>query len=127
MRAEYRAWATDGPTLAEKNQFAMKPLGNKPVVVLRADSKLELERMYAAGVAKGNGTEEERRQYRELIEQWEEQDVATQKEMLKLSSVGKFTNLKGSLHCIQMTHPEAVAEEVMWLLEKNKGGSSQRD
>ena len=115
--AEFKSWKNDGPVLAAKKQFETKPLGDYPVSVLRADSRMEHERMYAAGVEKGNGTEEERAQYRELIRTWDERDIPTQKEMLKLSTFGRFRTVEGSLHCIQMTHPEAIVEEVRWMLD----------
>ena len=116
--AEFRAWKDDGPILAAKKQFETQPLGNCPVCVLRADSAVEHQREYDAGVAIGNGTEEERAACRDLIAHWDDQDIPTQQEMLKLSSVGRFSTVPNSLHCIHMSHPEAVAEGIQWVLDR---------
>ncbi|KAN0114564.1 alpha/beta-hydrolase [Hyaloscypha variabilis] len=123
-KAEFRGWQTDDATLAAKKQFKTQPLGNHPVSVLRADSKIEHQRSYDAGVARGNGTEEERASYRDLIAHWEEQDIPVQQEMLKLSTVGRFRTVPGSGHCIQMINPEAVVEEVKWVLDQHQGNES---
>ena len=120
-KAEFRGWQTDDVVLAAKKQFETRPLGNHPVSVLRADSKMEWEREYAAGVTQGNGTEEERASYRNCIAHWEEQDIPTQKEMLKLSTFGRFKTVEKSGHCIQMLNPEAVVEEIKWVLEHVSG------
>jgi len=80
---------------------------------------MELQRMYDAGVAKGNGTEEERAAYRQLIAGWDEQDIPMHKEILKLSSNGRFSTVEGSLHCIHMVNPEAVADEIRVIFDQN--------
>jgi hypothetical protein len=57
-KAEFRGWQKDVAVLAAKKQFEKRPLEDYPVSVLRADSRMEWQRMYDAGVARGNGTEE---------------------------------------------------------------------
>jgi hypothetical protein len=124
--AELRVWKNDGVVLAAKKQFEKKPLGNRPVSVLRADSKMEWQRMYDAGVKKGNGNEEERERYRKLIASLDERDIPVHKEILKLSSVGKFRTVDRSGQCIHMVDPEAVAGEVKLLgrrYESTMGGT----
>lgn len=120
-KAEYRGWQKDAAVLAAKKQFEKRPLGDHPVSVLRADSTMEWQRMYDAGVAKGNGTEEERACYRDLISDWDEQDIPVHEDMLKLSSFGRFKTVEKSGHCIHMVNPEAVAAEVKWVLDHLSG------
>ncbi|RAL03483.1 alpha/beta fold hydrolase [Aspergillus ibericus CBS 121593] len=91
-------------------------LGGRPVSVLRGNSKRDHELLYEAGVARGNGTEEQRRRFREYLERWEECEEEFQRELLNLSSVGRYSVTRRSGHNIQITEPELVAEEVRWVL-----------
>jgi len=118
--AEYKAWQKDGVVLGAKKQFETQPLGDRPVSILRADGSMECQRMYDAGVGRGNGTEEERADYRAMIARWDENDIPQHKEQLKLSNKGRFVNVKGGLHCIHLTHPDEVAEEIKWVIEQAK-------
>jgi pimeloyl-ACP methyl ester carboxylesterase len=115
--AEFRGWQKDAAVLAAKKQFELQPLKDSPVSVLRADSKMEWQRMYDAGVAKGNGSDEERASYRDMIAQWDKKDIPVHQEILKLSSFGRFKTVEKSGHCIHMVNPDAIAEEVKWVLD----------
>jgi hypothetical protein len=120
-RAEFRGWQKDAAVLAVKKQFEKRPLEDYPVGVLRADSKMEWQRMYDAGVAGGGGTGEERASYREMIGNWDERDGPVHEKLLRLSTVGRFRTVKKSGHCIHMVNLEAVAEEVKWFIDQISG------
>jgi hypothetical protein len=80
--------------LAAKKQFERQFLGDRAVSVIRANTPRDSQRMYDAGVKAGNGTEEERRLFREYLEKWDERDYAQQEEILRLSSFGRLVRSK---------------------------------
>ena len=60
--------------------------------------------MYNAGVAAGNGMEQDRRLHREWLEGLEERDHAQQQEIVKFSSFGRFVRASASGHNVQMSN-----------------------
>ena len=74
--------------------------------------------MYETGVAKGNGTEEERSRCREILDGWDEREEELMREQLKLSTKGHYVRTLNSGHNLQMTEPEFVAGEIRWVLER---------
>ncbi|KAM7217473.1 hypothetical protein V8F06_007104 [Rhypophila decipiens] len=73
-------------TLAEKCQLERHVLGDRPLVILQAEGWKEYEAIYAAGVEAGNGTVEERRRFRELLDSWEDNDRKLKEELLGLTT-----------------------------------------
>ena len=100
-----------------KKQGENQVLGNRPVSVLAANNAMDLQIRYDAGVAVGNGTEEERAQYRVLIDRMSKEDIDHQKEQLKLSSVGRYTFTETNGHNVQMTDPQLIVDEIRWVLD----------
>jgi pimeloyl-ACP methyl ester carboxylesterase len=115
--AELKASYEDKPVLMAKKQCENKVLGNKPVSVIAANSAMDLQIRYDAGVAAGNGTEEERAQYRALIDRMAKEDIDHQKEQLRLSSVGRYTFTETNGHNMQMTDPQVIVNEIKWVLD----------
>jgi hypothetical protein len=73
-------------------------------------------------VATGNGTEEQRARYRNVLRTWEEKDTALQKQFLQMSTNGYFIQVpQTSGHNIQLTDPQFIADGVRWTLEHLAG------
>ncbi|KAL7927021.1 Alpha/Beta hydrolase protein [Trichoderma austrokoningii] len=115
--AELKASWGDKPVLMAKKQGENQVLGNRPVSVLAANDAMDLQTRFDAGVAAGNGTEEERAQYRVLIDRMAGEDIDHQKEQLKLSSVARYTFTATNGHNVQMTDPQLIADEIRWVLD----------
>lgn len=111
------AWPMTEQTLGEKRQIESQILGTKPISVIKGNSAREYQQVYDAGVAVGNGTEEQRTIVAKMIAGMEEKDEMLQKEQLKLSSVARFVQLERPGHLVILEEPEAIAEEVKWVLE----------
>jgi pimeloyl-ACP methyl ester carboxylesterase len=112
--AESRGYQQDRGVLAAKKQFERRVLGDRAVSVIRGNTLRDFQRMYDAGVKAGNGTEEERRLFREYLEKWDERDHAHQEEILRLSSFGRLVRSTGG-HNVQMEEPELAAKEIRWV------------
>ena len=107
-------------TLAEKGLLEReeKVLGKGPVCVLRGGTDRDFEKMYQWGVGKGNGTVEQQKEYRAILDGWEEKDVPVQKQFFKLTA-GKtrFMQAPKSGHNVQLTEPEVVVEAVKRVMD----------
>lgn len=123
--AELKASFEDKPVLMAKKQCENRVLGDKPVSVLAANNARDLQTRYDVGVAAGNGTEEERAQYRALIDRAAKEDIDHQKEQLRLSSVGRYTFTATNGHNIQMTDPQLIVNEIKWVLDHVYGKGSE--
>jgi len=116
--SESRGYRGDPVVLAAKKQFEKQPLGNRPISVITAWTWRDFQRMYDAGVAAGNGTEDERELFRELLSKWKDTDRVQQSEILKLSSFGRHQYAEASGHNVQMAEPSLVANEIRWVLDQ---------
>jgi hypothetical protein len=92
-------------------------VGDKPVYVIGGTRSRDWSGLYKAGVAKGNGTEEQRSYVRELIKTVDAKNEALMKEFLKLSTKSEVVFATESGHCVQMTQPEIVVDGVKWILD----------
>ncbi|EPE32438.1 alpha/beta-Hydrolase [Glarea lozoyensis ATCC 20868] len=111
-------------TLLKKELAKKQPLlGDAPVFVTGGMRSRDWNGLYAAGVAKGNGTEEQRRYAREMIDGADEKHMGLIREHLKLSTRGKLVWAYESGHFVQLTQPELVVEGVEWVLDELKAGS----
>lgn len=120
---EGNEYAPSFVTLQKKHLSMRHPqplLGDKPVYVIGGSRSRDWGRMYAAGVARGNGTEEQRRAVQDMIETADEKSAGLMKEHLKLSTRGKMVVTKESGHFVQLTEPEVVVEGVQWVLNELK-------
>lgn len=103
--------------LAAKKQLENRILANHPVSVLAANIAMNLQCLYDAGVATGNGTEEERAQYRSLVDRFAGEDIINQKRHLELSGNGRYIFTTNNTHNVQMTGPKVVMDGIKWVLD----------
>ncbi|KAL7911523.1 Alpha/beta hydrolase fold-1 [Trichoderma velutinum] len=124
--AEVSFYKASAPVLQEKGQLQTGKaplLGDCPVSILQANYAQDLQKVYDAGVSAGNGTETQRNLMRKFISETNEVEANMQKEMLRLSTRSIFTFIPDSGHSIHMERPDAIADQVRWVLDqlKNKG------
>ncbi|THY55902.1 alpha/beta-hydrolase [Aureobasidium pullulans] len=106
-------------TLRMKELSKQQPLlGNKPVYVIAGTRSRDWTGLYNAGVAKGNGSEEERRHVKEMIATVDEKNAGLMREFLKLSTKSELLFATKSGHFVQLFQPEIVVEGVKWVLNK---------
>lgn len=115
-QAEADAYVESCRTLGAKKQTEREVLGDRPASIIRCDSKRDFQRLYEAGLEAGNGTDEERRYVKELLDRWDEIDLGLKKPLVKLSSKSRFVEHLDTSHNIHITKPEAVADEIDWIL-----------
>ncbi|EEQ87567.1 hypothetical protein RJZ56_001393 [Blastomyces dermatitidis] len=104
-------------TLAVKGQFERQAMGNRPVSIIRCNGMRDYERLYAKGVEVGNGTQEQRKAFRDLLDSWDEVDRELKEEQLRLSSKCHFVHVADCGHNVQLTRPDVIAEEIKWVLD----------
>lgn len=116
---EFEIFLSTFADLKKKGLLERQPpiLGDRPVCVVKGHLEKDMEKMYNAGVKAGNGTGDERVRYRELLETWEQKEVAVQKDFFKLSTKSHFLQAEQSGHCVHLSEPQVVAEAVKWTLE----------
>ncbi|KAE8419881.1 Alpha/Beta hydrolase protein [Aspergillus pseudocaelatus] len=100
-----------------KKELKQPIVGDKPVYVIGGMRSRDWNGLYKAGVAKGNGTEEQRSYVRELIETVDAKNERLMKEFLKISTKSELVFATESGHFVQMTQPEIVVDGVKWVLQ----------
>lgn len=116
---EFEAYPKSFPVLEAKGQLHNTPpfLRESPVCVIQGDNKGDLQKVFEAGVALGNGTATERAACQELLQTWDEKDRRLQTEILSLSNRSYFMDApKGSGHSVHLTYPDLIVEGVNWVL-----------
>ncbi|KAJ5085785.1 hypothetical protein N7532_010556 [Penicillium argentinense] len=105
--------------LGAKHQLDRDPplLNRSPVSVLKGHPELDLRKAFEAGVLAGNGTPEQRRHFSEKLAAYPATHRKFQREILGLSRNHRFVDVEGHGHFIHMTAPDAVVEEVKWVLQ----------
>lgn len=78
--------------------------------------------MYDAGLAMGNGTAEERATASTMLSTWKETHERLQGELRALSRNTRYRLLECG-HNIHEVEPEAVVQEVLWVL----GGGEEKE
>lgn len=114
--AEVQAVPNDRLALVSKKQLEKLPLKDRPVSVIIADTPGDFQKMYDFGVAAGNGTEEERALYRKYLDRWREMDEDWQRELLRLSRLGRYVRLHCG-HNVQLLQPQNIVQEIQWVME----------
>ncbi|KAF7585377.1 hypothetical protein BBP40_011102 [Aspergillus hancockii] len=115
-KEEFENYIPSFETLRKKD--LKQPLvGDKPVYVIGGTRSRDWSGLYKAGVAKGNGTEEQRAHVRELIETVDAKNERLMKEFLKLSTKSELVFATESGHFVQMTQPGIVVDGVKWVLQ----------
>ncbi|KAJ5594604.1 uncharacterized protein N7459_000812 [Penicillium hispanicum] len=106
-------------TLETKRQLSRIPplLGTHPISVLKGHPEIELSKVFDAAIQAGKGSLEEREQYKRKLALFPSVNDRNQRETLQLSHTHRFVNVEGCGHFIHMVRPEAVVEEVGWVLQ----------
>ncbi|KAM0520645.1 hypothetical protein ACHAPE_003042 [Trichoderma viride] len=111
-------------TLRKKKLNEKQPLvADKPVYVIGGTRSRDWNGLYKAGVAKGNGTEEERSYVREMIRTVDEKSKGLMEKFLKLSTRSELVFATESGHFVQMTQPDIVVGGVKWVLDNLSASS----
>ncbi|KAL4957545.1 Alpha/Beta hydrolase protein [Aspergillus filifer] len=116
--AEAGGFAEVCECLMWKRQVETQPLGDRPLLVLRANTAGDYERIYAAGIEAGNGSKEQRKAFRELLDRWDSVDEMLQREQLRLSSNTRYVHLPDCGHHVHLIRPDAIVEAVRWVRER---------
>ena len=115
-QAEGAAFVEVCQTLARKKQLETRAMGEKPVSVIKCHGAGDYQKIYDAGVAAGNGTGQERRAMKDLLDRWEDIDKGLKEDQLRLSSNHHYVVLEECGHNVQLIRPDVVADEVRWVL-----------
>lgn len=114
-------------TLGAKKQIEGRVLGDKPLSVIRANGKRDYERIYQAGIEAGNGTTEQRKAFRDLLDRWDDIDKELKEEQLQISRNSRLVYVSDCGHNVQLLRPGVVAKEIQWVMDslprKLTGGS----
>jgi hypothetical protein len=115
--AENDVSETSYTALAAKQQLQNRVLGDDvPVSVLKANSIRDYNRIFEAGMKVGNGSEADWAEGRKLMDRMAKFEEPLQKEILKLSGLGRFVKVETG-HNVPLTRPDVIVEEVRWVLE----------
>lgn len=95
-------------------------MGTAPLTVLRFHATRDYQVTYDAGVANGDGTEEERRVVREYIESFGLNHDQITRAQCRLSKNVEFRYYGDCGHDLPFRRPDVVVEEVKKLLERVK-------
>jgi hypothetical protein len=103
-------------TLRAKELGKKQPLlGGKPVYVIAGTRSRDWTGLYEAGVAKGNGTEEQRGHVREMIRTVDAKSESLMRKFLDLSTTSELVFATESGHFVQLMQPEIVVDGVKWV------------
>jgi pimeloyl-ACP methyl ester carboxylesterase len=114
-------------TLREKNQVRNQVLGDRPLVVIRANGVRDYERIYEAGIAAGYGSPEQQRAFRELLDRWEGIYREVQEGQLGLSRVKRLIRIEDCGHNVHIVRPDVVVDGVRWVLNRISRGSANEE
>ncbi|KAJ5152778.1 uncharacterized protein N7482_009256 [Penicillium canariense] len=105
--------------LGTKKQLNRRPplLHEHPISIIRGHPEIELRKVLTAGVEMGNGSAQQRRQFEEKLDMYPKWNERLQRENLAMSAKSRYRDLKECGHFIHMEKPEAIVEEIEWVLE----------
>jgi pimeloyl-ACP methyl ester carboxylesterase len=101
---------------SKQSGFEKHELGRVPLVVLHADSAVDLGKIYTEGLRLGNGADADRVAIRQSIQEVNESEGKVQRMLLELSERSKFQHVGDSGPRIHLTAPESVVDAVIWIL-----------
>jgi pimeloyl-ACP methyl ester carboxylesterase len=115
-------------TLRNKELGRRQPiLSNRPVYVIGGLRSRDWNRLYEAGVEKGNGTPEQRTYALGIIRTADEKHKGLIKEHLKLSTNVQLKFAEESGHFVQLTEPDIVVDGVKWILDELRASSQAQN
>lgn len=116
--AEAAAYVEVCKALGEKEQYQKRAMSEKPLSVIRCNSARDYQRVYEKGVEAGNGTEEQREAFHQLLNLWDETDREMKEEQLQLSSRSRLMYVPECGHHVHLVRPDVVAEEIQWVRDQ---------
>ncbi|KAH8822002.1 Alpha/Beta hydrolase protein [Xylogone sp. PMI_703] len=106
------------PILKSKSQLHRETpfLGNRPVCVIKGDTKADFKKLLNAGLARGNRDDAKQAAFLEMLSTWDEKDRSLQSEILLLSTKSRYVEAENSGHNVHLTEPQVIVEGVRWVL-----------
>ncbi|KAJ5915714.1 alpha/beta hydrolase fold protein [Penicillium verhagenii] len=117
-QAEANSFVSACRSLAGKKQLDGQAMGSRPVSVIRCNSARDYERIYQRGVEVGNGSVQQQKEFRELLDRWPRIDQDLQEDQLRLSSFTRLVHLPDCGHNVHLVRPDVVAGEIHWVLKQ---------
>lgn len=116
---EYEQYPKSFPVLGAKSQLERNPpiLGSNPICAIKGDNGRDFLKLFHAGIETGNGNENERAAFEDVLSTWDEKDKALQMGNLKLSSRQHYFEVPLSGHHLQLTAPDKIVTGVKWVVE----------
>ncbi|KAJ5951043.1 uncharacterized protein N7479_009456 [Penicillium vulpinum] len=100
--------------LGEKNQLDARPLGMRPVTVIRGDSRRDFQRLRTAAQEGNCGTKEQLQEMDDFLEnRFDVFDRELQMNQLRLSGNSRFVQATNSGHAVMATEPQLIADEIL--------------
>ncbi|KAI1905968.1 hypothetical protein LOZ12_006417 [Ophidiomyces ophidiicola] len=122
------AWQAEASSFVEvckalrgKEQYKRKALGAKPLSVIRANSSRDYQRIYEKGIEAGNGTEEQREAFRQMLNKWEDVDREMKEEQLLLSFNSRLVHIPDCGHHVHLVRPDILVQEIRWVKDQISG------
>jgi hypothetical protein len=85
--------------------------------IIRSCGRGDYEAIYDTGVQAGNGSLEQRKAFKGLLEKWDVVDKELKEEQLKLSRNSRLVFLPDCGHNVQLLRPDVVASEIRWVMD----------
>lgn len=103
----------------EEEQYRRQILGDRPLSIVRGNvlRKKQDEWVKAAAMAKTDAQKAQLEPQRLMLERWEAEDEKMKKKQLALSRRSRFTQVPNVGHHVIRDRPEAVVEEVKWVMQ----------
>lgn len=104
----------------EEEQYRRQVLGNAPLSVVRGNTlrRKQDEWAKAAAIAKTEAQRQQLEPQRIMLERWEAEDEKMKKKQLQLSRRSRFCQVPNVGHHVIRDWPEAVVEEVKWVMQE---------
>lgn len=104
----------------EDEQYRRQILGNAPLSVVRGNTlrRKQDEWAKAAAIVKTEAQRQQLEPQRIMLERWEAEDEKMKKKQLQLSRRSRFCQVPNVGHHVIRDRPEAVVEEVKWVMQE---------
>lgn len=104
----------------EEEQYRRQILGDAPLSVVRGNTlrRKQDEWVKAAAMAKTEAQKAQLEPQRLMLERWEAEDEKMKKKQLSLSRRSRFTQVPNVGHHVIRDRPEAVVDEVKWVMQE---------
>jgi pimeloyl-ACP methyl ester carboxylesterase len=104
----------------EEEQYRKQILGDAPLSVIRGNTlrRKQDEWVKAAAMARTEAQKAQLEPQRLMLERWEQEDEKMKKKQLSLSRRSRFVQVPNVGHHVIRDRPEAVVEEVKWVMQE---------